>query len=143
MSEFQEKFTRHTKRQKKNVFEETKRHQNEACQQCWKYQMRIQKQLWLPWWLSGKESACQCKRPGFDPWVRKIPWRRKWQSTPVFLTRKSHGQRNLVGYSPWGSKSLIQLNVEKTLEGPLDCKETQPVHYKGDQSWVFFGRNDA
>ena len=38
----------------------------------------------LPWWLSGKESACQCRRHGFDPWVRKIPWRRKWQPTPVF-----------------------------------------------------------
>ena len=45
--------------------------------------------LWgLPWWLSGKESACQCRRcrrHGFDPWVEKIPWRRKWQPTPVFL----------------------------------------------------------
>ena len=36
-------------------------------------------------WLSGKESACQWRRRGFDPWVRKIPWRRKWQPTPVFL----------------------------------------------------------
>ena len=40
----------------------------------------------------------------FDPWVRKIPWRRKWQLTPVFLPGKSHGQRSLVGYSPWGQK---------------------------------------
>ena len=40
---------------------------------------------WLPWWLSGKESACQCRRFGFDPWVGKIPWRRKWQPSPVFL----------------------------------------------------------
>ena len=40
----------------------------------------------------------------FSPWVRKIPWRRKWQSTPVFLPRKSHGQRSLVDYSPWGHK---------------------------------------
>ena len=56
----------------------------------------------LPWWLSGKESTCQCKRCRFDPWVRKIPWRRKWQPSPVFLPGKSHGQRNLVGYSPWG-----------------------------------------
>ena len=51
-------------------------------------------------WLSGKESACQCRRRGFDPWVRKIPWRRNWQSTPVFLSGKSHGQRSLAGYSP-------------------------------------------
>ena len=40
----------------------------------------------------------------FDPWVRKIPGKRKWQPTPVFLPEKSHGQRNLVGYSPWGHK---------------------------------------
>ena len=45
----------------------------------------------LPWCLSGKESTCQCKRLGFDPWVRKIPWRRKWQPTPVFLPGESHG----------------------------------------------------
>ena len=38
----------------------------------------------------------------FDLWVRKIPWRRKWQRTPMFLLGKSHGQRSLVGYSPWG-----------------------------------------
>ena len=48
----------------------------------------------------GKESTCQCRRLRFDPWVGKIPCRRKWQPTPVFLTRKSHGQRSLVGYSP-------------------------------------------
>ena len=58
----------------------------------------------LPWWLRGKESACQCRRRGFDPWVRKIPWRRKWQPTPVFLPGEFHGQRSLVGYSPRGFK---------------------------------------
>ena len=57
----------------------------------------------LPRWCSGKESTCQfrrCRRPVFHPWVRKIPWRRKWQSTPVFLPGKSHGQRNLAAYHP-------------------------------------------
>ena len=52
----------------------------------------------------GKESTCQCKkhrRRGFFPWVGKIPWRRKWQPTPVFLPGKSHGQRSLACYSPW------------------------------------------
>ena len=44
----------------------------------------------------------KCKRRGFDPWVRKIPWRRKWQAAPVFLPGKFSGQRSLVGYSPWG-----------------------------------------
>ena len=58
---------------------------------------------------SGKEPTCQCKRfkrRGFDPWVRKIPWRRAWQPIPVFLPGEFHGQRSLVGYSPWGSKEL-------------------------------------
>ena len=59
--------------------------------------------------LSGKESACQCwshRRCRFDPWVRKIPWRRKWQLTPVFLPGESHRQRSLAVYSPWGPKEL-------------------------------------
>ena len=51
----------------------------------------------LPWWG-------QCRRPGFDPWVWKILWRRKWQLTPVLLPGKFHGQRSLVGYSPWCPK---------------------------------------
>ena len=46
------------------------------------------------------------KKGEFDPWVRKIPWRRKWQATPVFLPGESHGQRSLAGYSPWGHKEL-------------------------------------
>ena len=45
-------------------------------------------------------------RPGFDPWVRKIPWRRKWQPTPVLLPGKFLGWRSLQGYSPWGPKEL-------------------------------------
>ena len=60
----------------------------------------------LPRWHSGKESASQC-RCGFDPKVRKIPCRREWQLTPVFFSGKSHGQRKLVGYSPWGSQRVV------------------------------------
>ena len=52
----------------------------------------------------GKSICLQLRRPGFDPWVGKIPWRRKWQPTPVLLPWKSHGRRSLVGYSPWGRK---------------------------------------
>ena len=62
----------------------------------------------LPWWLSGKDSACQCrrcKRHGFNPWFGKIPWRRKWQPTPVFFPGKSYGQE-LRGYNPRGHKEL-------------------------------------
>ena len=60
----------------------------------------------LLWWLSGEETACQWRRHGFDHWVRKIPWRRKWQPIPVFLPGKSHGERSLEGCSPWGRKEL-------------------------------------
>ena len=49
---------------------------------------------------------CQCRRLWFNPWSRKIPWRRKWQPTPIFLPGKSHGQSSLVGYSPWGHKRV-------------------------------------
>ena len=48
----------------------------------------------------------ELKRCGFDPWVGNIPWRRKWQPTPVFLSGNFHGQRSLVGYSQWGCKEL-------------------------------------
>ena len=61
----------------------------------------------LSWWLSVKESSCQCRtcrRHRIDPWVRTIPWGKKWQSTPVFLPGKSHRQRSLAGCSPWGRK---------------------------------------
>jgi len=51
-------------------------------------------------------NAGDVKRRGFNLWVRKIPWRRKWQPTPVFLPEEFHGQRSLVGYSPWDCKEL-------------------------------------
>ena len=70
--------------------------------------------LGFPGSTSGKELTCQCsrhKRHGFDPWVRKIPWRRAWQPTPVFLPGESHGQRSLVmGYSHGVTKSRTQLS---------------------------------
>ena len=62
----------------------------------------------LPCWLSVKESACQYIRWGFDPWVRKISWRRKWQPTLVCLPGKSLGQRSLVCYSRWCHKRVGQ-----------------------------------
>ena len=58
----------------------------------------------FPGSASGKESACQCRRHGFNPLVRKILWRRAWQPTLVFVPGESHGQKSLAGYSPWGSK---------------------------------------
>ena len=65
----------------------------------------------LPTYISGKESACRCRRCRFHPWVRKIPWRRKWQPTPVFLPGKPLGRRSLVGYSLWVAKSRTRLSV--------------------------------
>ena len=67
----------------------------------------------MPSWMAfpagaaGKEPACQCrrhKRCRFNPWVRKLPWRRAWQPTPAFLPGESRGQTRLVGYSPWGHR---------------------------------------
>ena len=67
----------------------------------------------LPWWLSGKESAYQCRRHSFDPWVRQILCRRKWQPTPVFLPGKSHEQRSLAGYITWYRKRVKRNWVTK------------------------------
>ena len=68
---------------------------------------------WLLRWLSGKESTCQLRRCRFDPWIKKIPRRRKWQPTLIPLPGKIPGQRSLVHYSPWGlekSDTTQQLN---------------------------------
>ena len=73
----------------------------------------------LPRLLRGKDCL-QCRRPGFDPWVGKIPWRRKCQPALVFLPGESHGQRSLVGYSPWGHKdsdTTEQLSVHTHTQG--------------------------
>ena len=70
-----------------------------------------------PWDFPGNNTEVGChfllqdiyiwhKRHRFNPWVVKIPWSRKWLPTPVFLPGKSHGQRSLAGYSPWGCKEL-------------------------------------
>ena len=68
----------------------------------------------LPVGTSGKAPVCQYrrhKRCEFDPWVRKIPWRRKWKPTPVFLPGESHGQRSLADYGPQGRKELDTTEV--------------------------------
>ena len=64
----------------------------------------------LPWWPGGKESTCQCRRCAFDPWSGKIPWRREWQPTPVFLPGEPW---SLVGYSPWSHKVWNDLATEQ------------------------------
>ena len=90
---------------------------------------------------SGKESSCQrtrCKGCRFNPWIGKIPWRRKWQPTPVFLPGEFHAQRSLVGYCPWGCKDsdttehmntlLASLNLWSMVRGNRsDGKRGQPA----------------
>ena len=66
-------------------------------------------------WHSGTEYSCQCRRHGFNPWVRKIPWSGKWQPTLIFLPGKFHGQRSLAGYSPRGCKSQTELKNWTTI----------------------------
>ena len=71
---------------------------------CWFIWRKVVKSFGPPRWHSGKGPACHCRRRGFDTWVRKVPWGRKWQPTPVFSPGKFHGQRSLVGYNPCGQK---------------------------------------
>ena len=71
------------------------------------------KQKGIPGGASGKESTCQCSRGGLDAWVRNIPWRRRWQPTPVFLPGESQGQRSPAGYSPRVHKRVGQELVTK------------------------------
>ena len=79
----------------------------------------------LPTWLIGKDCL-QCRRE-FDPWVGEIPWKRKWQPTPVFLLGDSHGQRSLGGYSPWGHKELD--TAEVTQQQQQQYRDTNVVCY--------------
>ena len=65
-----------------------------------------QPSLGFPRGSDGNKICLQCGRPRFNCWVGKIPWRRKWHSTPVLLPGESHGGRSLVGCSPWGHKEL-------------------------------------
>ena len=85
--------------------------------------------------MSGKQPACQCrrhKRWEFNPWVRKIPWRRKWQPTPVFLPGEFPGQRNLLGYSPQGHKKSDTTGATyHALDGLV-----HPLHFTGKKMYL-------
>ena len=80
---------------------------------------------WTNRWLSCKESSCQCRRlrrHGFDSWVGKIPWRRKWHLILVFLPEKSYRQRSLAGYSPQSHKesdTTEHISVSNIVDGNL------------------------
>ena len=69
-----------------------------------KFLLKYLPSLGFPGGSDGKESTCNAGDLGLIPGLVKIPWRRAWQPTPVFLPGKAHGQRSLVGYSPWGCK---------------------------------------
>ena len=77
----------------------------------------------LPWCLSSKQFACNAgdayRRCGFR--VRKMPWKRKWQPSSVFLPGKSHGQRSLVAYSPWTHERVWHDLANKQLQCVLEC----------------------
>ena len=77
----------------------------------------------IPGGAGSQESTCQCRRRNrreFDPWVGKIPRKRAWHPTPVLFTGESHGQRSLVGCSPWGRKRVRYdlANKEQQTEPP-------------------------
>ena len=84
-----------------------------------------------PSWHSGKESTCQCREHAFNPWVGKVPWRREWPPTPVFVLGESHGQRSQSGYSPWGrieSDRTEQLSEHACAHTSLSWKEGDRKH---------------
>ena len=81
----------------------------------------------LPGGSDGKE---QRKRPGFNPWIRKISWRREWQPTPVFLAGEFHGQKGLAGYSPRGHKEsdmTEQLNNKDQDPQGSSCRDATDI----------------
>ena len=99
--------------------------------------------------LLGLLWCLQCGRPGFDPWIRKIHWKRKWQPTPVLLPGKSHDQRSMVGYSPWGCKESdtteslhfrimnvsvqnVQLNMEVVQQVAIIIVKITITHYHSE-----------
>ena len=72
------------------------------------------------------KNHMQCRRPGFDPWIRKILWRREWLPTPVFLPGEFHGHRSLAGHSPWGHKEMdplgqLSLSLSMKITTSYEC----------------------
>ena len=88
----------------------------------------------FPGGATGQEPTCQCrgqKRCWFDPWVRKIPWRRAQKPTPVFLSGKFHGQRSLVDYSLQGHKRLVTTKMTKhASRGQRTCALYKQLSFK-------------
>ena len=87
--------------------------------------------MWLRWY----RICQQCRRQRFDTWVGKIPWRRAWQPTPVFLPGESHGLRSLVGYSPWGHKES-DTNEQLTVEVTNRFKRLDLIGRVPEELWI-------
>ena len=84
----------------------------------------------LSWSLGQYRIRLQCGRPGFDPWVGKIPWRRKWLHPPVFLLGEFHGQKILAGYHPWGCKELDRTERPAYIPSEAVVKVSQGAQIK-------------
>ena len=80
--------------------------------------------IWVSLVAQLVKNLLQCGRPGFDPWVGKIHWRRAWQPTPVFLPGEFHGQRSLAGCSPWGRQ---ESNTTKHSTAQHSCIVQRPL----------------
>ena len=89
--------------------------------------------------LDWNKQCRRYRRCGFDCWVRKILWRRKWQPTQVFSSGKSHGQRSLVGFSPWEHRVITDWVIEHAI-----CDGTWKNNWKCIQIlkiyWNFNGK---
>ena len=91
--------------------------------------LRLTINLGLPWWLSGKESTCQCRRCRFDPWVWKIPWRRAWQLSPVFLPGEFLWTEEPGWLQPMGSQRAGHDWEINTHIHHLSCFTSHPLNY--------------
>ena len=90
------------------------------------------------WWLNGKGSSCQCRRHrkcSFNPWVRKSPWSRKWETALLFLPGKSRGQRGLVGFCPLGCKESDM--TERTYTHTYLNTNLQSIELEGGYKFIF------
>ena len=108
---------------------------------------RIEQEDWLPsphglpWWLRWYTNYLQCRRPRFDPWVGKIPWRRKWLPTPVFLPGEFHGQRSIGSQKKVGHDwaTFTSLSPQKgSFSCPVTLSGLRPMFLRL-KHWLFLG----